>query len=307
MNAALRLSAATGDDTSASPSRFAFVQVKAFGDLTIAAASLRALPTHALRRCSLLIGPHLDDLASALAPNCAVETLALAERGVPPIFDMKRHGLAAGIRSALSLREALRIAAPGAILVMPRSARRERFVAGRRPVTAMPTAENVYLAHERFLQAQFGASTTAHSAPTPGPLSRRIALCPFSRVATKNVPEPLVADMAATCVGAGFEPELLLLEGEQMERPPAGLAVRTLPRRFGALAEALAGYAGVISADSLAAHLAEYRGTPAFVATRVPNTYWLPARTFKGRHWGLFDDTPELTAHLQRFLDTAQP
>jgi len=113
--------------------------------------------------------------------------------------------------------------------------------------------------------------------------------------------------MAATCVGAGFEPELLLLEGERMETPPTGLAIRTLPRRFDALAEALAGYAGVISADSLAAHLAEYRGTPAFVATPVPNTYWLPARTFKGRHWGLFDGTPELTAHLQRFLDTAQP
>lgn len=63
----------------------------------------------------------------------------------------------------------------------------------------------------------------------------------------------------------------------------------------------------MISADSLPAHLAEYRGTPAFVASPVTNPYWLPSRAFTGRHWGLFDQMPELTARLQRFLDTAPP
>jgi ADP-heptose:LPS heptosyltransferase len=75
-----------------------------------------------------------------------------------------------------------------------------------------------------------------------------------------------------------------------------------IPRRFDAFADALAGYAAVISGDSLPAHLAEYRGTPAFVASPVHNRYWLPKRAFLGEHWGLIHERAELMVRLRRFL-----
>jgi len=288
-----------------SASTYAFVELKSFGDLVVTASSIRLLlPSDAIR-CRLLIGPYLHDLAMALAPPCAIELLSIPDQNVPALFDLKKRGLAAGLHSAFALRTALATAAPGATLVLPRPARRERFIAGRRSWQAVPQAENVYLAFERFMRGAFPdakpviASTTARA--------RRIALCPFSRVAAKNVPAQLVTELAAVCANAGIEPELLLLEGERLDAPTGKLAVRTIPRRFDALANALAEYAGVISADSLPAHLAEYRGTPAFVVSPVPNPYWLPSRAFQGQHWGLIDQVPGLTSRLQRFLDTAQP
>jgi hypothetical protein len=112
--------------------------------------------------------------------------------------------------------------------------------------------------------------------------------------------------LARVCIDAGFEPELILLDGEQWDNSRKEFSIRTIKRCFRSLAETLEEYAGVISADSLPAHLAEYRGTPAFVASPVPNSYWLPKRAFEGENWGVIDNPTELISHLQRFLFTLQ-
>jgi hypothetical protein len=283
---------------------FAFVQVKAFGDLTIAAASLRALPPPAIARCSLLIGPHLTNLVTALAPGGAIETLSLREQGIPPIFDLRNHGLMAGVRSAMLLRDALRNAASDSVLVMPRSAYRERFIAGMRPSTTLPPADNVYIAYRHFFQDNLHCevSLQTESVLVPPSIRGRVALCPLSRVATKNMSVPLINGIAEFCARAGFRPELLLLDGECLNRCLVDLPIRVVPRRFDALADALTDYSGVISVDSLPSHLAEFRGVPSFVVTPTPNTYWLPLRAYSGQHWGLFGSIPELTDRLGRFL-----
>lgn len=283
---------------------FAFVQIKAFGDLTITASSLRGLPNDIQKRCSLIIGPHLSELAKVLAPDCTVEVLPLAEIGVPPVFDMKRCGLIAGVRSALSLRQNLSNAAIGSVLVIPRATFRERFVVGKRRAEALPTADNIYLAHEHFIRMHLGNTAPNDTAlKARRAIEPRIALCPFSRVAAKNIPNKILLDIAANSMNAGFKVELLLLEGERIDIDSSRIAVRTIPRRFDVLADALTSYAGVISADSLPAHLAEYVGTPAFIVTQSPNLYWLPFRAFKGQHWGQINELPELITRMSIFLD----
>ncbi len=284
---------------------YAFVELKSFGDLVMSAASLRMLPPTDLARCRLVIGPYLQDLSRALAPTCQVEVLEIADRNVPALFDMKKRGVMAGLRSALTLRAALSRAAPGTTLVMESQARRERFIAGRRDCLAIPRADNVYLAFEAFMARTFGVVASGTGLPRDPARAPRVALCPFSRVAAKNIPPEMVVALAHECERAGFEPELLQLEGERFEHPQAPPA-RVIPRRFDALADALAGYAAAISADSLPAHLAEYRGTPAFIASPVENRYWLPKYAFQGDHWGLIPDRDQLMARLQRFLDLAR-
>lgn len=285
-------------------SSYAFVELKSFGDLVVAASSIRTLSPADVASCRLLIGPHLSDLTKVLAPPCMIETLAISDRNVPALFDVKKCGIVAGLRSAAALRSALATAAPGTTLVLPRSACRERFIVGQRVWQALPRADNVYVAFERFMRNTFldARSVSPRSAERP----HRIALCPFSRVAAKNVPVRLIAEMSDVCARGGFQPELLLLEGERLDEPLDGLAIRIIPRRFDMLANALAEYSGVISADSLPAHLAEYRGTPAFVASPVSNTYWLPSRAFESQHWGVFEQARELIPRLKHFLDTVQ-
>lgn len=293
---------------------FAFVEVKAFGDLVVAASSIRQLPPASQARCRLVIGPYLSDLSQALAPPCPVELLPIADRSVPALFNVKKCGPWAALRSAISLRSALTEAAPEATLVTERRTVRECFITGHRPALAIPCADNVYLAFEAFMIQHLGLPNSAQSstglplaaAPkTDSPRPRRIALCPFSRVAAKNIPPETVVALARECEQAGFQAELLLLEGECFEHPNA-LPARIIQRRFDALADALTGYAAVISADSLPAHLAEYRATPAFIASPIENRYWLPRRAFQGDHWGLFTDHDQMMTRLQRFLELAR-
>ncbi len=283
---------------------FAFVQVKAFGDLTVTATILRNLPQESLARCKIVVAPHLVELVNALAPVCDVEVLDLIDRRLPALFDLKKRGLFAGARSALSLRRSLAKAAPQATFVMPSARLREHFIVGRRSSLILPKASNVYVAHEQFINQQFGAigCLPKHHKTIQ---SSRIALCPFSRVSAKNIPWDLVVELADACSRKGFEVELLLLEGEDVANPE-GLRARVIPRRFDALAAALSTYSGVVSADSLPAHLGEYCNIPSFVVSPVPNCYWLPAHAFKSEHWGVFNRRVELHERLIEFLCAAK-
>ena len=282
----------------------AFVLVKAFGDLTVTAAVLRRLAPDARQQCALLVSPHLLDLSRVLDPGCQVHCLPIGN-GLPPLFDLKRHRPGVIVSSALTLRRTLATAAPSTMLVFDRLSWRERFIVGRR--CALPIGEdlapNVYTAHEMFLQREGIGATLS---PTPDVFalpvtSRRIGIFPFSRVAAKNVPFTLVESIARQCRTHGFEPIVLLLEGEEFPSLP-GVPVERLARRFDALSQGISSVAAVVAADSLPAHLAEYNGRAAFVASPVENAHYLPPTTFAGHHWGLFTQPDELGQRLARFL-----
>ncbi len=283
---------------------FAFIQLKSFGDLVVVAESLKLLTPSDLTRCKLVIGQHLKDLCEVLAPQCTVEILPIPGNDVPALFDIKKRGVVAGFHSAWRLRTAIASAAPGMTLVVERQNLRERFISGGRRCVAIPRKDNVYLAFEAFTSAFFRVSATEPG--RAGIRGSRVALCPFSRVSVKNLPPGLIVELAQLCEQAGFEPELLLLEGEHVQHPGLPLT-RVIPRRFDALSKALAGYCAVVSADSLPAHLAEYGGTATFVVSPVVNRYWLPKRSFLQDHWALINERADLMIRLRHFLDTARP
>ena len=282
---------------------YALLQFKAFGDLVIAAASLRSLPAMELSRCRLVIGPYLKDLAQTLAPGCEVEVLNTADITVPAAFDVKRLGIVKGIASLLTLRAAVARAAPDATLVMERLGIRERFIVGRHLHREIPCADNVYLGYEAFIAQTFAPlNSPAQPLSLAVVRQRRVLICPISRVGFKNLPPHLVIELARVCEEAGLEVEILLLEGELFEYPNAPRK-RVIPCRFSALSASLSECAAVISADSLPAHLAEYCGTPTFVVSPIENCYWFPKRVFQGDHWGLFSDKAH-NPRLRRFLST---
>jgi len=282
--------------------RYIFLEVKAFGDLTVTAAVLRTLPQDMLANCSLLVAPHLIDLVAVLRPACAIELLNLSENIQPPaLFDIKKRGILAGIQSALSLRRAIAKIPQESILVMHKSTERERFIVGEHQLIILPPAENIYLAYKLFFLQCFSVACAKNDLHKPL-INRRIALCPFSRMASKNLPFDLVVELARICTDSGFELELLLLEGECFDYHLEPIQVRIIPRRFDALADNLQTYAGVISADSLSAHLAEYKGVPVFVVSPLPNRYWLPLGAFRHEFYGIFSQRIELKIRLQHFL-----
>jgi len=281
---------------------FAFLQVKAFGDLVIAAASLRTLPALERSRCRLVICPYLKNLADVLAVACEIEVLDTEDSTVPAAFNLKRAGLLQGFTSLLSLRTAVKHIMPQSTIVMTSVGFRERFIIGKHLYHEVPSADNVYLGYQKFIDKCFPSLVTPPSPSLPNETVRssRVLICPYSRVYSKNLPSQVVIDLAAVCEEAGFDYEILLLEGECFEHPNSPRK-RVIPRQFDALSAALSECAAVISADSLPAHLAEYFGTPTFVVSPIENCYWFPRSVFLGDHWGVFFDK-SISARLRHFL-----
>jgi hypothetical protein len=284
---------------------FSFLQVKGFGDLTIAVVELRQVRPYLLSSCSLMIAPHLVELANFLAPPCDIDVLPLKEQNVPAVFDIRRKGFLSGASSAFTLRRLLSSVDNEAVLVMPESTYRERFIGGVRTRLTLPKADNIYNAHRKFLEENLAIKqhVSAANKVSANIGQRRVAICPYSRVAAKNIPAQLVGEIANVCIHSGFTPEVLLLEGEKLDQSTQALNLRTIPRSFFSLGSALSEYSCIISADSLPGHLGEYLYIPVFVVKRAANTYWLPLTAFDAQYWGVFDELDQLKSRLKHFLN----
>lgn len=268
-----------------------FLQVKAFGDLVIAHAATTRVIEAQRPQLTLAIGDHLVPLCEALDPDVKVVRLAIAEAGVPAVFDVRLHGALAAARSAWRVRRAIKRApiARSALLALDRLGARERFILGGRRAVRMPTETiNIYEGYDRLLRN--AGFDILHWAGPKSAAARPIGIFPGSRIAAKNVPAPLIADIMHTAQTQGLQVNLFLLDGERPDLEASALPHTILPRRFSALREAIALSSGVLSADSLPAHFAESLGHPVFVLTPRPNEFWMPRSVFLGRRWCLFDD-----------------
>ena len=268
------------------------VATKSFGDLVIALTAIRrGAATEPAPR--LLLGEHLVPLFDALAQGHGEQPVVLlrhGESGVPSAYDIRKNGVRAATASLLRLRGAIHEAARGAgaqRLLFDRMGWRERAIAGHTPAVALPARGNIYLAYEAVLGAG------SRPAPRPGKAGGIVGVFPGSRLARKNLPRPLIEHAIRAIAAQGARARLCLLEGERPDLELAELAPVIVPRSFAAMVAAVSACDAVVSADSLPAHLAEALGVPVFVASPVPNAYWLPRSAFLGRRWCLFDHAVE--------------
>lgn len=273
-----------------------FLQVKAFGDLVIAnTAAERVIPAdrHGL---TLAVGKHLRPLCEAIRPSIRVVELATVEPGVPSIFDIRRNGVLAAVKSAWQVRRAIQQAELGNAgpFLFDRLSSRERFIAAGHPARGMQAdCPNIYEGYDRLLvDAGFRLSTPASKKRS----GRRLAgIFPGSRIAAKNLPQDLVSEILFESERAGVPVSLFLLEGERPDLEASSLPHVVIPRRFDALRDAIASTDVVISADSLPAHLAESLQIDSFVLTPRPNEFWMPYTVLANRRWCLFNDPDRLS------------
>lgn len=281
----------------------AWISLKSYGDLVIAARCLRHLLQRPDTSHLLYAGSHLRELGIALGLQDAILWIdSASDRDVPAAFDVRRKGVFAAVRSLHALRRRLSALPASQELVFDRLGWRERIIAGDHRARALPVSGNIYSAYAALLRTTAAdAAIEPLSAVHPG---GRAVIVPVSRLSHKMVPVADVARTHDTMSKAGLVPEILLLEGEPFQ-VPTGIPVRVIPRQFSALAQALQRATLVVSADSLAAHLAEYLQRPAFVLTPAPNTYWLPPAAFADAGWACFGDGTPLHAWLEATVSKA--
>jgi ADP-heptose:LPS heptosyltransferase len=282
--------------------RICFLQLKAFGDLVIANSAASRVAVADRSRLTLAIGQHLRPLCDAIRPAIEVIHVATSEAGVPSIFDVKRHGIRAAVRSAWQVRGAV-ARAPingSARLLFDRFGWRERFIAGHRSTAVMSAdTPNIYLGYERLLE---GAGFVLSPVAKRDAVTRQhLGIFPGSRITTKNLPVPLVAEVMSDAERRRIRATLFLLDGERPDLEASGLPHVVVPRQFTALRNALGATDAVVSADSLPGHLAESLGIDVFVLTPRPNEFWMPRSVVADGHWCLFDD-PARSQRLGAFL-----
>lgn len=272
------------------------VAIKAFGDLVIALTAVRAVPAEARSRYRLLVGAHLVPLVEAIGSPVTVEVLDHREQDVPAMYDVRRCGPSAAMRSAWRLRRLIRAAQPNQLL-FDRLSARERWLAGGGAADQLPAAANIYLAYAKALGL-------VPAAPAPAPRQGAVGIFPGSRVAAKNLTRKIVRATMAAIERAGFTPCLLLLEGERPDLEVSGLAHQIVPRSLAAMIDAVTRCSCIISADSMPAHVAEQRGIPVHVISPIDNRYWLPQSAFMLDRWSLFD--ADIGSQVGLFLTAIQ-
>jgi hypothetical protein len=288
--------------TAESMQNLAVVTAKSFGDFVIAHSALHRVEAGARDRIRLIACSHVSGLGAVLPEDVSVTFLALPEDRVPALFDIRKRGIPRAVGSALWLRRALGKLArrPGESLVFEGLGVRERLIAGRWPLAAVPRRRNIYETYAQFLTEQGLPVKPAVTAGASGPV-RSVGIFPESRLAAKTLDAATLWGIAAQVMQAGLEARVFLLEGDPSATPPMTQVVR-VPRNFASLTQAIASVDCVVSADSLPAHLAEYIAKPVFVAAAFANEYWLPGGCFTHGRWGLFHNAAEFRASLGRFL-----
>lgn len=290
-----------------SASAVTVVCLKSYGDLVIARCALRqALAANAPARPGLAIGSHLLELNDALGAGPQPQVVVHREAGVPAFYDARKSGLAPALRSGIALRSALaRLSlAPHTTLLFDQKTLRETFLAVGRSAASLGAAPNIYLAYEAALGGSGSMPDHAtveavfrvdHRAPYVG-------IFPGSRIARKRLPGDVIEALVAICAAAGAACKVFALDGEPIDFSLVRAEVVRVPRSFAAMIAAVREARAIVSSDSLPAHLAEYFGRPVFVASPVPNAYWLPRSSFQLDRWCLFPDLARSTGALRDFV-----
>ncbi len=283
---------------------FSIVTLKAFGDFVIACGSARAVQAGA-NRPQVVAGEYVRPLAAALGVESEVRFIGTQHGApwtdVPAVFDVRKRGLPAAVRSLFELRAILGQLPPAWNLVFDHAGPRERLLCSHHPFHSLSKEMgNVYLAYRQFFTQQ-------RLTVTPHTIARQFVpynalLVPGARMRHRVLPPAVIEQACHTLRERGCAVTVVLLEGEDIPLPEKIRPVR-LPRSFQNLVAVMRESDLVITADSLPAHLGEYLQIPQFTFIPTPKDYMLPQFAYEAKGWTTFDQTP----YFSRWLDAALP
>jgi hypothetical protein len=274
------------------------VTLKAFGDFVIAcSASRRVQSTVGMNIPTVVAGEHVRSLASALGLDRTVQFIGDDSwTDVPAAFDARKRGVLSALRSLKNLRNRIDALPTSMELVFDHLGWRERFIGqGRLLQSLSGESGNIYLAYDKFFES-LGYGILKVCPEIKHAVSRAIII-PGARMRHRQIPAPVLAELAAELRQRCINSSVVVLEGESIDLP-AGIHVKKLPRNFGELVAAVKDSDLVISADSLPSHLSEFLDVPVFVSTPSPKPYWLPRSAYLTNGWATFADIQPLRSWL---------
>lgn len=261
---------------------------KAYGDLVIACNVLNRITDKA--QWGLIYGSYNRELLQAIGFEGKTVELNLGNE-VPAAYNLKKEGFWRGLKSAWQLKKTLNnLHYKKDILLFDRLIKRTRLV------SLSYQTQDVYRADSNIYKDYFQYFGIAESqASVPAISGKKIYIFPTARNEFKTINTELTQSIIEECLRYGFQPTLIQVA---KETPTHKANYTEYIWGFDTLVGKIKEADLIISADSLAAHLAEYYHKPVFVKTPVENPYWMPLSALKTGAVDLFDTHQNLAKWL---------
>lgn len=293
---------------------FSVVTLKAFGDFVIACSCARAARTSASTSAlitsshpTVIAGEYMRPLAAALGVESEIDFIGDKQwKDVPAIFDVRKRGLSAALRSLVELRTLLGKFPQDRKFVFDNAGIREFLLCPRRKLHHISKdSGNIYLGYQEFFRS------TSHIVPvapiTPIAIARprfslssvrKIILIPGSRLPVKVIPKSVIDTIYYALQERGYSVTVVTLEGESVDFSK-NIPSICIPRTFENLIATIQESDWVIGADSLPSHLAEYFHVPQFIFAPYQTNFMLPQSVHTSGAWTTFD----AAGQFARWLD----
>lgn len=284
-----------------SHTQYALINLKAYGDMVIAAEALNMLYEEDAQKIALWIGSHHSELYHALQISYKVKFIETNKTDVPAIYDIREKGPFNAILSLVDIHNQIQHCSNDAdIYLFDRLSWREKLLSYGHPSFAINTASgNIYLDYKQTFFKLFGR---VKSKKVNVGSSKTILITPHGRKPFKNIPSDLIDKMSNICIKHGFDPMVYSLQNKQSLEYKIPRTIYANPS-FNDLRETIQNSCALISADSLSAHLANFISKPVFVTSRYKQSaYWLPSNSLENSFWGIFDEPEIIMQNLERFL-----
>lgn len=279
--------------------QFAIVNLKAYGDFVIACSAVKRIhPDLRMNLPNIIAGEHVRSLASAMDLEQSIKFIGDASwKDVPAVFDVRKRGSLAAVKSILEIRQFLKNLSADTYLIFDRLGLRERWIGhGFYLYPLGDNYENIYIAYDSVFRAMGFQVDDKFSYCRK---IERAIIIPGARLFHKIIPTHVIHDYLTELKKRNIEVDIILLEGESID-VPKGVHPIIIPKQFNMLINEIVKSDLVISADSLPSHLSEYLQIPIFVSMQAPNTYWLPRSSYETDGWATFSNIQPFHRWLQK-------
>ncbi len=283
--------------------RVSFFCLKAFGDLTITLNAISLLDEKIQNDIRCIVGGHHNNLINALMPKCDITFIKLNVNEVPAFYDVRERGLFSAATSFIdAFAKVRKLDFSSDLLLFDKMGLREKLFGLLSNSCSLDhtSNNNIYTQYRATLTRMFDSVSEWPCKQGPG---NRILIFPNARKTFRNLNVDIIKAVAESCLLAGFEPVVYVLNNERNINLKGILTIRA-PVSFANTIDAISNSRAVISCDSLPMHLSAYIGRPVFVITPYSITKnWLPQFTLENNYWTFFDDLSFKREVLDSFLN----
>jgi hypothetical protein len=288
----------------------AILSLLAQGDAIISATCLRSIGK--LNCVQLITGRHNAAVLTALSNRLQITVIDISDPIA--IFNLRKEGLLRSIFGVFELRDTITKSLESCTkLIVEKPSIRWRFIIPFAHNIAEPKHKmaNVYMDRTNLFRYELSDMIDSNKQDSDWSFEcannlndSGIVFCPTARHRNKQIPLEIMHRSVREIRKQGLKVTLVDWCGQYQDvRDQFDVYKNNLDKKelFTLIKSAL----GVISADSMAGHAAEFYGKPVYIVFNEPNIYWAPLSAFNNSFYFITEDKrSDFSGSLEEFMSS---